>query len=199
MQQKTTEPDHKKSGFKKKAVAVAVLAAIVGLGFTTTAHADSAPTSNIAFTAYERESLDVPDVVSTRGGEDSSNGSITVYSAVELEQLSTPPPPPPPPGYLLLEAARGQLGVHQDCTALVENALRAIGYSVGDMSPMGFSSFGFQVLPADAQPGDIMMRGGHVSIYSGNGVAIHGGFNGSTVETSVDGSPFNYALIIRLG
>ena len=198
MQQKTTEPDHKKSGFKKKTVAVAVITAVVGLGFTTTAHANSAPTNNIAFYAYERESLDVLDAVSNRGGEDASEGSITVYSAIELEQLTTPPPPPPPPGYLLLEAARGQLGIYQDCTALVENALRAIGYSVGDMSPMGFSSFGFQVSPADAQPGDIMMRGGHVSIYSGDGLAVHGGFNGSTVETYVDGSPFNYALIIRL-
>lgn len=198
MQQKTTEPDHKKSGFKKKAVAAAVIAAVVGLGFNTTAHADSAPTHNIAFTAYERESLDVLNVVSTHGGGDTSEGSLTVYSAVELEQLTTPPPPPPPVGYLLLEAARGQLGMYQDCTALVENALRAIGYSVGDMSPMGFSSFGIQVSPADAQPGDIMMRGGHVAIYSGDGLAVHGGFNGSTVETYVDGSPFNYVLIVRL-
>ena len=198
MQQKTTEPDHNKSGFKKKAVAAAVIAVVVGLSFGTTTHAHSAPTHNIASTAYERESLNVQDVVSTLGGEETSDGSVTVYSAVELEQLTTPPPPPPPPGLLLLQAARGQLGISQDCTALVENALRAIGYSVGDMSPMGFSSFGFQVSPADAHPGDIMMRGGHVAIYSGDGLAIHGGFNGSTVETYVDGSPFNYALIIRL-
>lgn len=98
----------------------------------------------------------------------------------------------------LLGAARAQLGITQDCTAMVENALRALGYSVGDLAPMGFGGYGYQVSPDQAQPGDIMMRGGHVAIYAGNGVAVHGGFNGSTVETSIDGSPYNYAVIIRL-
>lgn len=98
----------------------------------------------------------------------------------------------------LLWAARAQLGIAQDCTAMVENALRALGYGVGDLGPMGFAGYGYQVSPDQAQPGDIMMRGGHVAIYAGNGVAVHGGFNGSTVETSIDGSPYNYAIIIRL-
>lgn len=97
----------------------------------------------------------------------------------------------------LLAAARAQLGQRQDCTALVERALRAIGYSVGDLAPMGFASYGTRVNPADAQPGDIMMRGGHVAIYTG-GAAVHGGFNGNTIETAADASPFNYTVVIRL-
>lgn len=102
-------------------------------------------------------------------------------------------------GGSLLGAARAQIGVGQDCTALVENALRMIGYGVGDVGPMGFVGYGVQVSPADAQPGDIMMRGGHVSIYAGNGVAVHGGYNGTTIET--DGqisNPYTYAVIIRV-
>lgn len=101
-------------------------------------------------------------------------------------------------GGTLLDAARSQLGWGQDCTSLIENALRMVGYGIGDVGPMGFASYGVRVSPADAQPGDIMMRGGHAAIYAGNGVAIHGGFNGSTVETSIDGNPNNFAVIVRV-
>ena len=98
----------------------------------------------------------------------------------------------------LLAAARSQIGWGQDCTALVENALRMLGYGVGDLGPMGFASYGVVIDPSQAQPGDIMMRGGHVAIYAGNGVAVHGGFNGTTIETSIDGNPYNYAVVVRL-
>lgn len=134
--------------------------------------------------------------------------SITVES-FEFEILPEPEPasnglvrqgsvPVSYTGGSLLSAARSQLGWGQDCTALVENALRMIGYGVGDLGPMGFAAYGVRVSAADAQPGDIMMRGGHVAIYAGNGVAIHGGFNGSTVETSIDGNPNNFAVIVRV-
>ena len=133
--------------------------------------------------------------------------SVIVFDQVEIEIAPAPvaivqaPSAAPLPSYNgggLLAAARSQLGWGQDCTALVENSLRMLGYRVGDLGPMGFASYGVVVDHSQAQPGDIMMRGGHVAIYAGNGVAIHGGFNGSTVETSIDGNPYNYAVIVRL-
>ena len=105
----------------------------------------------------------------------------------------------PTKGELLLAAARTQLGTYQDCTALVEKSLRSLGYAVGDLGPMDFGSYGVRVSTADAQPGDIMMRWGHVAIYAGNGAAVQGGFNGgNTVETLQDSSPYRYSVIIRL-
>lgn len=120
----------------------------------------------------------------------------------EAEEITTPPAPAPPPppsqGEILSQNALAQLGISQDCTALVENALRNMGYTVGDLAPMGFTGYGYQVAPSQAQAGDIMMRDGHVAIYLGNGQAVHGGFNGMTVQSSIDASPYNYAVIVRL-
>ena len=98
----------------------------------------------------------------------------------------------------LLAAARSQIGLAQDCTALVENALRALGYSVGDLGPLGFAGLGVNVPVSEAQPGDILVRGGHVAVYAGGGVAVHGGFNGTTVETSIDGDPSGFWFAVRL-
>lgn len=98
----------------------------------------------------------------------------------------------------LLAAARSQIGWAQDCTALVENALRALGYSVGDLGPMGFAGLGVNVPVSEARAGDILVRGGHVAVYAGGGVAVHGGFNGTTVETSIDGDPSGFWVAVRL-
>lgn len=100
----------------------------------------------------------------------------------------------------LLSAARSQIGIQQDCTAMVENALRMLGYSVGDLGPMDFARYGTQVSPSEAQPGDIMMRYGHVAIYAGNGMAVHGGVPafGGTVEFQYSSNPHEYAVIVRV-
>jgi hypothetical protein len=135
------------------------------------------------------------------GTEPSGSGSITVYTSEEMEALENPEVQPVvPAGQLLLDAARTQIGIFQDCTAMVENSLRALGHQVGDIGPMNFGGYGTQVDAASAQPGDIMMRWGHVAIYSGNGSAVHGGYNGTTLETAGSiSSPYNYAVIIRIG
>jgi cell wall-associated NlpC family hydrolase len=77
----------------------------------------------------------------------------------------------------LLASAYAQIGITQDCTAMVERALGSIGIITGDLAPGQFYQFGSVV--SDPQPGDIMISAGHVAIYAGNGMAISGGFNGN--------------------
>src|SRR5699024_6815931 len=84
----------------------------------------------------------------------------------------------------LVRAMMDQLGIGQDCTDAVQNGLAAIGLTTRrdqggyDYGPMGFGEFGTPVDPSQAKPGDIMMSGGHVAVYTGDGSthsAVHGG------------------------
>ena len=95
----------------------------------------------------------------------------------------------------LVNAALAQVGVAQDCTALVENALRAIGHSVGDLSPVQFSAYGPVVNYVHGStalaPGDILIynpagdgHGAHVALYVGGGSAVHGGWTGYTTAVA---------------
>jgi cell wall-associated NlpC family hydrolase len=98
----------------------------------------------------------------------------------------------------LVSSAMKYLGAGWDCTLLVEQSLRDLGYSVPDLGPMGFGSYGTVFYDASqVQPGDIMMRGGHVAIYAGDGVAIQGGYRGSVVI--VGDSPNRYGTFVRVG
>lgn len=94
---------------------------------------------------------------------------------------ATPAPAPAVPsssrGALLLASAYSQIGITQDCTAMVEHALGSIGIISGDLAPAQFFRFGPVV--SIPQPGDILISAGHVGIYAGNGQMISGGFNGS--------------------
>jgi len=98
----------------------------------------------------------------------------------------------------LVSSAMKYLGAFADCTWLVEQALRDIGYGIGDVGPTGFGSVGVVFYDSSqVQPGDIMMRGGHVAIYAGDGVAVQGGWNGSVAL--VADSPNNYGSFVRIG
>ncbi|WP_427131181.1 hypothetical protein [Pseudarthrobacter sp. S9] len=77
----------------------------------------------------------------------------------------------------MLSAAYGQLGITQDCTAMVEKALGAAGKPVGDLGPMQFMNYGTVV--GTPVPGDMVVQAGHVGIYAGNGQVVSGGMNGS--------------------
>ncbi|GAA2177561.1 hypothetical protein GCM10009784_28740 [Arthrobacter parietis] len=79
-------------------------------------------------------------------------------------------------GAALVGSAYSQIGVAQDCTAMVEKALRSIGKSVGDIAPSDFFAFGSVV--STPAPGDLVVSAGHVAIYVGNGQVISGGLNG---------------------
>ncbi|MCX8454207.1 NlpC/P60 family protein [Paenarthrobacter ureafaciens] len=89
-------------------------------------------------------------------------------------------------GAAIAAAAYAQLGVTQDCTMLVTNSLAAVGINFHDW-PAGYLSLGRTVSAAEAQPGDLAYyaNGGlagqaHIAVYVGNGMAVHGGWNGST-------------------
>ncbi|WP_298586546.1 C40 family peptidase [uncultured Kocuria sp.] len=88
-------------------------------------------------------------------------------------------------GATISSAAMGQLGVSQDCTALVTNALRAAGINHHGW-PASYLSLGTQVSAGQAQPGDLVyyadggMGAAHIGVYIGGGKAVHGGWNGGT-------------------
>ncbi|MCU1516540.1 MAG: hypothetical protein JWQ75_1261 [Pseudarthrobacter sp.] len=82
----------------------------------------------------------------------------------------------------MVSSAYAQIGMIQDCTRLVENALGAAGIPVGDLGPMQFLNYGTVV--SDPQPGDMVVQPGHVGIYVGNGQVLSSGLNGKN-ETAV--------------
>lgn len=102
-----------------------------------------------------------------------ASASIKPASATTAASSSTPASGV---GAALVASARAQLGATQDCTILVEQALRSIGKQVGDLAPMQFHQYGTPV--SNPQPGDLIISSGHVAIYIGNGQAISSGMNG---------------------
>ena len=84
----------------------------------------------------------------------------------------------------IANAAKNQLGVGQDCTALVTKSLRAAGINHHGW-PASYLKLGTRVSAAQAQPGDLVYyaNGGmgfaHIAVYIGGGKAVHGGWNGN--------------------
>ncbi|TAP44032.1 LysM peptidoglycan-binding domain-containing protein [Arthrobacter sp. S39] len=83
-------------------------------------------------------------------------------------------------GAAILASAYSQLGVQQDCTAMVEKALRSVGKSVGDLAPTQFFAYGTVVGTPAA--GDLVITAGHVGVYAGNGQVVSGGVDGYKTE-----------------
>lgn len=89
--------------------------------------------------------------------------------------------PPGAGGEGMVAAAKAQLGQMQDCTALVERSLRAIGVPAGDLGTQvgEYNALGGQIVSSPA-PGDVLVWSGrHVAVYIGNGQAVHGGYGGN--------------------
>ncbi|WP_400159932.1 NlpC/P60 family protein [Arthrobacter sp. BPSS-3] len=106
-------------------------------------------------------------------------------------------------GASIAAAAYAQIGVSQDCTMLATNALAAVGIHYHGW-PAGYLSLGRTVSAAEAQPGDLAyyQNGGmgmaHIAVYVGNGMAVHGGWNGGTTalySVNVGSGP----VFIRVG
>lgn len=163
------------------------------------------PVTTEKFTAdldYQKVVVQAQELKVTGAPQIVSRDGITVeVAAVTQTRVSRPQNGSqslPASNSALVGSAYAYIGSFMDCTALVENALRGIGYSVPDLGPMGFGTFGTTFTdPNQVQPGDIMMRGGHVAIYVGDGLAIQGGYNGS-VAVATD-SPSKYVVFVRLG
>lgn len=109
----------------------------------------------------------------------------------------------------ILAYAQAWLGdYNMDCTDYVQNALAAAGLTTPrleggpDLGIMSMAQFGVPINPADAQPGDLLLKEGyHVGIYAGNGYAYHGGWNGDddvNVYTNYQADPFWYDVVIRV-
>ena len=81
-------------------------------------------------------------------------------------------------GSAIANAALAQLGRYQDCTMLVTNSLRAVGINFHGW-PYQYLSLGTIVPYSQAMPGDIVVYNGHVAIYIGNGMCVHGGWYGT--------------------
>ncbi|MEO5321331.1 NlpC/P60 family protein [Arthrobacter sp. CC3] len=137
---------------------VAVIAAASGLVLSSgmAAQAAEAPA--------ERDSAPAPAAPAV---------SVQVQAAVPA---SAPAPAAGGVNAAMVSAAYAQLGITQDCTAMVEKALGSAGIPVGDLGPMQFMNYGSVV--GEPQPGDMVVQSGHVGIYIGDGQVISGGMNG---------------------
>lgn len=107
-------------------------------------------------------------------------------------------------GQGIANAALAQLGVFQDCTALVEKSLRAVGIPAGDLGTQTYEYTalgGVEVTGGDYAPGDILIwPGAHVAVYIGNGQAVHGGWNGNqTVVAGVITTAGGPSAVVRFG
>jgi LysM repeat protein len=83
-------------------------------------------------------------------------------------------------GSAILASAYSQVGVQQDCTAMVEKALRSVGKSVGDLAPGQFFQYGS--VTGSPAPGDLVITAGHVGVFAGNGKVVSGGVDGFKTE-----------------
>ena len=118
----------------------------------------------------------------------------TPAPAAEPAQAESAPEPAAEPaaqssgsynGAAVVSAAKSQIGVQQDCTALVSNALRSAGINFHGW-PADYQQLGHTVSAGEAKPGDLIyyasngMGQSHIAVYIGNGQAIHGGWEGGT-------------------
>lgn len=127
-----------------------------------------------------------------------ANGEIPMSKAL-LEMMKDKPKPPPKAENPIVVAARKQLGNHEQCSAVVNNSLKAVAVNAVEKNVsingkvtyyLGTESFfkvGKEVPYSSAQPGDVLyypnngMGGTHVAIYIGGGMAVHGNVSGTTM------------------
>lgn len=120
--------------------------------------------------------------------------AIVIVPPKPVDPPKPPAPVVPPPvagyanGAAIAAAALAQLGRRQDCTRLVTNSLAAVGISHHGW-PVSYTALGDRISADKAMPGDLIyyVNGGmglaHIAVYIGNGMAVHGGWNGNQTVT----------------
>ena len=117
---------------------------------------------------------------------------------VELESKPVPKPEPAPEPSVDINAriaaeAQKLVGVTDgwQCTEVATQALVNSGISIPVLWPDQYITYGHAVDFSQAQPGNLIYyyNGGrgidHIAIYIGNGLAVHGNYNGRTVIESI--------------
>ncbi|MET4060792.1 cell wall-associated NlpC family hydrolase [Arthrobacter sp. UYP6] len=144
------------------------------------AAAAAAAQEQAAVQAQQAAAVQAEQVVAVQAQTYEAPAAPAAGQAAPAASTPTPAPAPAPVasgvGAGLVASAYAQIGVAQDCTAMVETALRSVGKSVGDLAPAQFFAFGTVV--GSPEPGDLVITSGHVAIYVGNGQVISGGFDG---------------------
>ena len=124
-------------------------------------------------------------ILPAQSGQEAAPAAPAAASTGTSEPAQSAPAAPSGVASTIAAAAYAQLGVNQDCTMLVTNALAAAGINFHGW-PAGYLSLGRTVSAAEAVPGDLIyyadggMGMAHIAVYVGGGQAVHGGFNGNS-------------------
>lgn len=138
--------------------------------------AHSVPTSQV-LTIDSIEDLRIPD---QRAMAEEQPAQVVVLAEESAAQRAPIEVPAGAGAAGIVAAAYAQIGEVQDCTALVERSLRAVGFGVGDLgtSVGSWAQYGYVVTDGSLAPGDILVwPGWSVSIYVGDGMEVHGGWS----------------------
>ncbi|GAA1354000.1 NlpC/P60 family protein [Falsarthrobacter nasiphocae] len=158
----------------------------------------AAPAQAAAATAPQAASYTAP--VAQRAAYQAPAAQPAAYQAPAAQPAAYQAPAAAKPvastsgvGATIAAAARAQVGMGQDCTMLVTNALAAAGISHHGWPA---SYMGLGTITSNPQPGDLIYYDNagsgvpHIAVYIGNGQAVHGGWNGNqtTIASAYLGS-----------
>lgn len=148
-------------------------------------------TAGPSLTAIDDIPLEVDSSIAEQAQRELAVAEAEKAAAERTKQVAIEAPAGKGDGTIVGEAL-AQLGVSQDCTDLVQNALAGAGLTTRrdqggyDHGVNNFGNYGASVGYVHGStalaPGDILVWPGlpHVAIYIGNGQAVHGGWSGFT-------------------
>ncbi|MFC7766136.1 hypothetical protein [Leucobacter soli] len=100
----------------------------------------------------------------------------------------------------VVRSAMSQLGDFQDCTAVVERALRKAGVHAGDLGTQvgDYTELGGRKVTGKYRAGDVLIwPGRHVAVYTGKGKAVHGGWNGGRTVVNKNLQVYSKPIVVR--